>query len=51
LVGKFNQSWDGLSPREKKVAVIAAILFSLLCTMVLSYNMGGSKTVPSAKPA
>jgi conjugal transfer pilus assembly protein TraB len=51
LTGKLKQAWDGLSPREKKVAVIAAIIFSLLCMMVLSYNMGGSKTVPSAKPA
>ncbi len=51
LSEKVKNLFEGLSPKEKKVAVLAAVLFGLFFMMIVSYRMGGSKSIPVAKPA
>lgn len=42
---KFKTLWDGLSPKGKKTATLAAVVITLLVMMVSSYQMGGRKSV------
>lgn len=47
---KVKQKWEGLAPADKKRLVIASVVSGLVIMMILSYQMGGRKTVSVEKP-
>jgi hypothetical protein len=51
LSEKIKSVWENLSPREKKLSAISGIIASLVLMLMVSYMMGGKKTLPVPKEA
>ncbi len=49
ITTKIKAAWERSSPKEKKVFVLAGVLAGLLCMLLLSYVLGGNKTIPAPK--
>jgi conjugal transfer pilus assembly protein TraB len=48
---KASAFWEKLSPSQKKLATISSVIVALIGMLILSYSMGGSKSIPVKKEA